>query len=148
MTGSQLVIRAVQPGEAESGADCPIACWREAYADIVDPERLALLTAPVAGRVELLRRWIGDRKPIIVAADSGDIVGFAVAGFAAEPNIDIDFQLYAINVVRRTGVAASPSAFTTDPLAIRQRFFGCFATTYEPVPSTYVTATAPMAWRS
>jgi hypothetical protein len=110
-------------------------------------ERRTPTSSPVAERVELWRRWIGDRKPIIVAADSGDIVGFAVAGFATEPNIDIDFQLYAINVRQGTGAAASPSAYTTDPLAIGQRFFGCFATTPEPAPSMYATATTQMVPR-
>ena len=97
MTG-HVVIRAAQPSDAESGAACHMACWREAYADIIDPERLAMLTAPVAERVELWRRWIGEGRPIIVAVDSGGVVGFAVAGFVKEPDIDIDFQLYAINV--------------------------------------------------
>jgi GNAT superfamily N-acetyltransferase len=97
VTGDVL-IRAVRPGDAESGAACHPACWGEAYADIIDPERLARLTAPVAERVELWRHWIGDGRPIIVAVDAGEVVGFAVAGFATEPDIDIDFQLYAINV--------------------------------------------------
>ena len=97
MTGDVL-IRAVQPGDAESGAACHLACWREAYADIIDPERLARLTAPVAEQVELWRHWIGDGRPVVVAVDAGEVVGFAVAGFATEPDIDIDFQLYAINV--------------------------------------------------
>jgi GNAT superfamily N-acetyltransferase len=97
VTGDVL-IRAAQPGDAESGAACQLACWREAYADIVDPERLARLTAPVAERVEFWRRWIGDGRPIIVAVDAGEVVGFAVADYATEPDIDIDFQLYAINV--------------------------------------------------
>jgi GNAT superfamily N-acetyltransferase len=30
--------------------------------------------------------------------DAGEVVGFAVADIATEPDIDIDFQLYAINV--------------------------------------------------
>jgi GNAT superfamily N-acetyltransferase len=93
-----VLIRPVQPGDAESGAACHLACWREAYADIVDPGRLARLTAPVADRVELWRRWISDGRPMIVAVDAGEVVGFAVAGNATEPDIDIDFQLYAINV--------------------------------------------------
>jgi GNAT superfamily N-acetyltransferase len=97
MTG-QVVVRAVQPGDAESGAACQVACWREAYADIIDPERLARLTAPVAERVELWQRWIGEGRPIMVAVDAGWVVGFAVADFVTEPDIDIDFQLYAINV--------------------------------------------------
>ena len=97
MTG-RVVIRAVQLSDAESGAACQRACWQEAYADIIDPERLSRLTAPVPERVELWRRWIGDRRPIIVAVDSGQVIGFSVADLTEEPDIDIDFQLYAINV--------------------------------------------------
>jgi GNAT superfamily N-acetyltransferase len=92
------VIRAAQPSDAQSGAACHMACWREAYADIVDSERLARLTAPVAERVKLWRRWIDEGRPIIVAVDSGHVVGFSVAGFVKEPDTDVDFQLYAINV--------------------------------------------------
>jgi GNAT superfamily N-acetyltransferase len=107
VTGS-VVIRAAQPRDAESGATCHIACWREAYADIVDPARLAMLTAPLAERIELWRRWINEGRPITVAVDSGQVVGFSVAGFATEPDIDINFQLHAINVRQAhwgTGVA-------------------------------------------
>jgi GNAT superfamily N-acetyltransferase len=93
-----VLIRAAQPSDAQSGAACHMACWREAYADIVDPERLAMLTAPVAERVQLWRRWVDEGRPIIVALDSGHVVGFSVAGFVKEPDIDIDFELYAINV--------------------------------------------------
>ena len=34
----------------------------------------------------------------MVAVDAGGVVGFAVADFVTESDIDIDFQLYAINV--------------------------------------------------
>lgn len=141
----QVVIRGVQPGDAESGAACHLACWREAYADIVGPERLAKLTAPVAERVELWRRWIGDGRPIIVAVDSGDVVGFAVAGVATEPDIDIDFQLYAINVRQAYWGSGVAQRLHDRSVGDRQRFFGCFAITHEPVPSIYATVTAQMA---
>jgi GNAT superfamily N-acetyltransferase len=95
---SQVVIRAAQLSDAQSGAACHLACWREAYADIVDPERLAMLTSPIPERVELWRGWISGGRPIIVAMDSGDVVGFSIAGSGTEPDIDVDFQLYAINV--------------------------------------------------
>jgi GNAT superfamily N-acetyltransferase len=57
-----------------------------------------VLTAPVAERIELWRHWIDEGRPIVVAVDSGHVVGFSAAGFAKEPDIEIDFQLYAIKV--------------------------------------------------
>jgi GNAT superfamily N-acetyltransferase len=91
-------MRAAQLSEAESGAVCHIACWREAYAEIIAPERLATLTAHIHERVELWRGWISAGRAIIVALDSGDVVGFSVAGPGTEPDIDVGFQLYVINV--------------------------------------------------
>jgi GNAT superfamily N-acetyltransferase len=91
-------MRAAQLSDAESGAACHIACWREAYAEIIAPERLATLTAHIHERVELWRGWISGGRAIIVALDSGDVVGFSVAGPDTEPDIDVGFQLYAINV--------------------------------------------------
>lgn len=102
------MIRAAELTDAESGGACHLACWREAYADIVDPERLAVLTASVAERVELWRQWITEGYPLVVAVDSEEVVGFSIAGPATEPDLDIGFQLHAINVRRAywgTGVA-------------------------------------------
>jgi GNAT superfamily N-acetyltransferase len=140
-----VLIRPVQPGDAESGAACQLACWREAYADIVDPGRLARLTAPVAECVELWRRWIGDGRPIIVAVDAGEVVGFSVAGIATEPDIDIDFQLYAINVRQAYWGSGIAQRLHDRSVGDRPAFLWVLRGTHEPVPSICVMATAQMA---
>jgi len=104
------MIRAAELTDAESGGACHLVCWREAYADIVDPERLAVLTASVAERVEFWRQWITEGYPLVVAVDSEEVVGFSIAGPATEPDLDIGFQLHAINVRRAYWYGRCPAA--------------------------------------
>ena len=74
-----IVIRLAQPEDAEAGAALHLACWREAYAGILDPQRLAAITADLDGTIEhwrtmirLSRRWLAEQD--------GELVGFAAAG--------------------------------------------------------------------
>jgi GNAT superfamily N-acetyltransferase len=50
----QPEIRPVGVEDAEAGAWCHLLCWQEAYADLVDPAKLAERTADVERRIE---RW-------------------------------------------------------------------------------------------
>ena len=75
---TSVVVRPAVPNDAEALGRCHLACWREAYADLVDPARLAPFLADVDGFVE---RWWGldGRWPVRVA-DAGDrLVGLASA---------------------------------------------------------------------
>jgi hypothetical protein len=143
-----ITIRAAELTDAESGGACHLACWREAYAGIVDPERLAVLTATVAERVDLWRRWITEGYPLVVAVDSEEVVGFSIAGPATEPDLDIGFQLHAINVRRAYWVPALPSGSMIDPSAIAPRFSGFSATIHALVPSMRATAIGQTGRRS
>jgi len=51
-----VVVRPAVPDDAEALGRCHLACWREAYADLVDPARLAPFLADVDGFVG---RWRG-----------------------------------------------------------------------------------------
>ena len=103
-----MIIRPAEPTDATSGAHCHLACWREAYVDLVEPERLAALTADLAGSLRLWRRVTsGDQAPLI-AVENEAVVGFIAAGPAQEPGVDADFWLRVLNVRRKywgTGVA-------------------------------------------
>lgn len=75
------VLRPATPADAEAGARCHAACWREAYAAIVDPVVLRRSTDDLEGRTERWReqlrcgvddRWIAER--------GGEVVGFSSAG--------------------------------------------------------------------
>lgn len=74
-------MRRARPSDAEAGARCHAACWREAYADIVDPDVLSRSTDDLEGRIarwrEQLRRAIDDRY---VALRGDEVVGFSSAG--------------------------------------------------------------------
>ena len=50
----QPEIRAARVEDAEAGAWCHLQCWLEAYADLVDPAKLAERTADIDTRIE---RW-------------------------------------------------------------------------------------------
>ena len=62
-------IRRAVEADVESGARCHVECWREAYSELVDPERLAGIVAedPRAGGT--LADLDRHRRPPLVAVD-------------------------------------------------------------------------------
>ncbi|HSU34701.1 MAG TPA: GNAT family N-acetyltransferase, partial [Propionibacteriaceae bacterium] len=93
-----MIIRRARLADVESAAACHLACWQEAYAGIVEPERLAGIVAKLPARVELWLRLVNSGTPPLVAIDFDKIVGFAGAGPAHEDGVEADYQLHAINV--------------------------------------------------
>jgi len=94
-----LTIRPARVEDARAGAECHLACWREAYADIADPVALAARTGDLEHRTT---RWetaiaAGEQRWVVVDA-SGEVVGFAAAGDGRDGEIDPDLEVYAINV--------------------------------------------------
>ena len=71
-----MIIRRAEPADAESGAACHLACWREAYAELVTAERLAALTVDLDAKIALWRRVIADGGPLVVAVEGNTVVGF------------------------------------------------------------------------
>ncbi len=109
MNGTAPVVRPVQPGDVEGGAACQLACWREAYEGLIDPQVLARLTGAVSERIAMWRQGIAESWPITVAVLDDDVVGFAIAGPDREPDLDVGFKLFAMNVRRAwwgSGLAA------------------------------------------
>jgi GNAT superfamily N-acetyltransferase len=103
-----MIIRRAELADAAGGAACHLACWREAYARLVEPERLAALTADLDAKAETWRRVISEGQPLLVAVDGDDVVGFIAAGPDEEPGADAGFQLRVMNVRRAywgTGLA-------------------------------------------
>jgi len=103
-----MIIRRAELVDAESGAACHLACWREAYASLVAPHRLAALTADVNAKVEMWRTVITNGNPPLVAVEGDVVVGFIAAGSDEEPGVGPAFQLRVLNVRRAywgTGVA-------------------------------------------
>ncbi len=103
-----MIIRPVRLEDAESGAACQFAVWQEAYAGLVDAERLAAATADLDAQVDRWRSWTTEGRPILVAVDDDVVVGFAVAGPSTSDGVDADFELFVLNVRqehRGTGLA-------------------------------------------
>ncbi len=84
--------------DVESGARCHLRCWQETYADLVDPDRLAVITAQFDERVELWRTLINSGFPVVVGVRGTEVIGFAGAGPAHEEGVAAGFQLKAISV--------------------------------------------------
>jgi len=94
-----ITIRRAEPSDAAAGAACHIACWREAYADILDPAVLAERTSDLVDRTERWRQMTAAPQPRWLAVtESGEIVGFSAAGPGRDDGIDIELELYAIYV--------------------------------------------------
>ena len=67
-----MIIRPATMSDAASGAACHLACWQEAYADLVTgtPSRADL---DVDAKVELWRTVIGEGGPLVVAVEDGTV---------------------------------------------------------------------------
>jgi GNAT superfamily N-acetyltransferase len=94
-----VTIRQGIPDDAAAGAALHIACWREAYADIVAPHILAARTNDLVERTERWRGFLTDGPPRWLAVgDNGDLVEFSTAGPGRDDDIDLDLELFAIYV--------------------------------------------------
>src|SRR3954462_10090867 len=101
----EIEIRRAVVTDAEAAAWCHLTCWQEAYAGLVDPERLAEKTSDLEVRVQ---RWTeqlesGVQRWVAVNPDPGAAVRDRVIGFASPgPTRDEDapaaLELYAIYV--------------------------------------------------
>ncbi len=94
-----VTIRLATPDDAAAAAACHIACWREAYAGIVDPTVLAARSDDLSQRTTRWRQAVTDLGPRWLAVEpAGDVVGFAAAGPARDVDTDGDIELYALYV--------------------------------------------------
>jgi ribosomal protein S18 acetylase RimI-like enzyme len=128
-TGTDYVIRSAQVDEAEAIAESDVACWREAYRDILPPPMLARLS--VARRAAQWRRVLVrsestgiDELYIAVGAD-GAIAGhgsfgsqrlksLAQGGYGGEI-----YALYVLKSAQRRGIGTSLMRRMMDAMAAR-----------------------------
>ncbi len=90
-------LRWATPDDAEAGARLHLACWREAYAPLVDP---ALLQAQLADPASWAQRWRDQatRVPRLLALFDDQPAGFGMAGPAREDHAPAALELYAAYV--------------------------------------------------
>jgi len=94
-----ITIREATLADAEAAAACHIACWREAYADVVAPHVLAQRTSDLNERTGRWRHIIASFPPRWLAvAEAGDVVGFSAAGPGRDDDVDVELELYALYV--------------------------------------------------
>jgi GNAT superfamily N-acetyltransferase len=95
-----IEIREPVPEEAEALARCQLACWRDAYTGLVDPDLLADLLSRVDERAARWREILADPSRHRVATDDEILVGFASAGPPFDEDATTALQLYALYVRR------------------------------------------------
>jgi GNAT superfamily N-acetyltransferase len=99
----QPEIRRVEIADAAAGAWCHLLCWREAYAGLVEPARLAEKTSDVdqrtqkwAGAIEAgVIRWIA-LNPDPAASVEDRVIGFSAPGPGRDDDAPTPLELYAI----------------------------------------------------
>ncbi|QDZ06610.1 GNAT family N-acetyltransferase [Sphingomonas panacisoli] len=84
-TASGISVRPARLADAERIGEIHVAAWREAYADLMPPDRLAALN--VAERAAMWRHQLasGTARGIAVAEADGAIVGFASCTMQRSP---------------------------------------------------------------
>lgn len=101
----EIEIRRAEVADAEAGAWCHMTCWQEAYAGLVDPERLAEKASDIDLRIERwasaladgVLRWIAV-NPDPGAAVQDRVIGFSSPGPARDEDAPTPLELYAIYV--------------------------------------------------
>jgi GNAT superfamily N-acetyltransferase len=91
-----VLVRAARPEDAGPLALCHLACWREAYTGMVDPDRPATAVAAVDRRTAGWRQILAGNHGTLVAEDDGELVGFAAAGPGRDEDLDLTTELYAL----------------------------------------------------
>lgn len=92
-----MTIRRAVVADAEVLLDLHHACWVEAYAGLVDPDRIAAVFADREAMLERRRDRLADpSRPTWVAEVDGVPVGFATAGPPRQDDPPVDLELAAI----------------------------------------------------
>jgi len=93
-----VVLRPPTAADIEAAARCHLACWQEAYAGLIDADRLAAITSDLDWAIRVWRTLTSLDLMVILAMDGDLVVGFASAGPTTESGLDVPLHLYAINV--------------------------------------------------
>jgi GNAT superfamily N-acetyltransferase len=99
-SANHVILRAPTSADIGAAARCQLLCWQEAYAGLIDANRLAAITGDLDRAISMWEGVLASDRTVILAADGDFIVGFAIAGPASELGLDITLRLNAINVRR------------------------------------------------
>jgi GNAT superfamily N-acetyltransferase len=99
------VIRRAELADAAAGAWCHLTCWREAYAGILDPDRLAEKTSDLEQRTERWAELLADGVAVWIAVNpdqaapmADQVIGFSWPGPCRDDDAPTPLELYAIYV--------------------------------------------------
>jgi GNAT superfamily N-acetyltransferase len=90
-------VRVATPEDATRFAACQMACWREAYATLWDPERLEAIDESelAALRRDEIEKGVATH---MLAERDGEVIGVAIAGPSRDDDAPTEQELYAIFV--------------------------------------------------
>ncbi len=91
-------LRIAVPADAYAGAHLHLECWREAYTDLVSPNRLDPLLADPDRWVAAWREQLTPTNPRWLAQADEGLIGFACAGPDRTAESLLGLELYAIYV--------------------------------------------------
>ena len=98
-------IRLATPNDAHQMAKVHVRCWQEAYRGIIPDEYLASLK--IEPREEMWERALKAEKPVFVAADSSNIIGFANGGNKLREGFKGElFTCYLLQAHHRQGIGS------------------------------------------
>jgi GNAT superfamily N-acetyltransferase len=92
------LLRPAVPADAEAGAALHAACWREAYAPLVDAHLLEERLSDTDRWVAAWRTQLAVGPPRVLAEVDGELVGFAVVGPSRDEDVVAPTELYALYV--------------------------------------------------
>lgn len=77
---------------------CHLACWREAYRDLVPAAYLAELDQSVPARIDHWITMITNGAEVWIATDRDSVIGLAWAGPSTDEGTTSDLELFALYV--------------------------------------------------
>jgi GNAT superfamily N-acetyltransferase len=91
-----VTLRTATPEDVDAGAALHAACWREAYAGLVDPTQLEKRIADTDRWREGWATQLAAGPPRVLAVAGGELIGFGVAGPSRKPDAPVAQELYAL----------------------------------------------------
>jgi GNAT superfamily N-acetyltransferase len=96
--GPMILIRLATTADVPDLVACHLACWQEAYRDIVPAAHLAGLERSVPARIDYWTTKITEGERPWIAVDGDAVVGFAAAGPTSDEDRPPGLELFAIYV--------------------------------------------------
>ena len=93
-----IEIRLATTTDVPTVVACHLACWHEAYRDLVPATYLAELEQSVPARIDHWTTMITSGAEVWIATDDDTVIGLASAGPSTDEDVTSDRELFALYV--------------------------------------------------